>query len=456
MATYKTIVKTVKTGDGREVPFSEVLTGLTYSLDLAQGQPAGHVLRTCWIGMHIGRQLKLTDDQLWELYYMLLLKDAGSSRIGSRIFELFYNDDLIIQREFRTLDTQQFREVLTFLNKHAGIFEGMFGQFSRILNLLFQGKTLAAELMKAKGETGAEIAKGLGFSQAVADGITSVEEHFNGKGWPSNAEGEAIPLYARIALPAQLVDVLQTDGGKDAALAEAERRSGTWYDPKVVEALKAVAKDDALWAGLKNENLRQAVIGLEPAAKVMILTEEKLDRLAEAFAKIIDNKSIYTEGHSKRVAEYAEAVGKLDGMDMPVLRQLRRAALLHDIGKLSVSNAILDKPARLNEAERALIEKHANLSEEILGRISIFKDLAVVAGAHHERLDGLGYPNGKKIDMIPVDARIITVADIYDGVTTTRPHRDRMGNPKAFDILNGMRDGAVEGKYVDLLRKNVE
>ena len=456
MTTYKTIAKTVKTDDGREVPFAEVLTGLSYALDLPLGQPGGYTLRTCWLGMHIGRHMGLSDEQMWELYYTLLLKDAGSSHICSKLFELFYNDDLVVQREFRKVNTQQFKEVWGFLRENAGVYEGGFAQLSRMISLLVQGKTLIVDVLKAKGETGAKIAKDLGFSQAVADAINAAEEHFNGKGWPRNLEGETIPLYARIALLAQLTESLRTDAGKEAAVANAAGRSGTWFDPKAVEALQMVAQDAAVWEKLEADDLREAVIALEPAERVIILTEDKLDSLIEAFARIIDNKSVFTEGHSKRVSEYAEATGKLDGMEMPVLRQLKRAALLHDIGKLSVSNAILDKPARLNEAETALVQKHVGLSEEILSRIGIFQQLAVVAGAHHERLDGLGYPNGKKIDDIPLDTRIITVADIYDSVTTTRPHRERMGNAKAFGILNGMRDGAVEGKYVDLLRKNVE
>lgn len=456
MATYKTIAKVVKTGDGREVPYSEVLTGLSYALDLPLSQPAGHTLRTCWIGMHIGRQLKLSSQQLWELYYTLLLKDTGCSRNGSRIFELFYNDDLVVQGAFRRLDRQQFKEVFRFLNKHAGVFEGTFGQLSRIINLLAQGKNLAAELMKVKGETGAEIVKKLDFPDAVSQAVRAVEEHFNGKGQPEGWEGEKIPVYARIALLAQVVDAIRADDGNDAALAAAGQRSGTWFDPQAVEALKTVAEDESFWKQLEAEDLREAVIGLEPADKVLIMTEEKLDDLAQAFAVIIDNKSDYTQGHSVRVAEYAEAIGKLDGMDMPAMRRLRRAALLHDLGRLGISNAILDKPVSITKAEHKMTQKHAVWTEEILGRISIFEQLAVVAGAHHERLDGLGYPNGKKQEEIPADARIITVADIYDALTTTRPHRERMDNPKAFEILNGMRDGALEGKYVDLLRKNVE
>ncbi|MCA9403416.1 MAG: HD domain-containing protein [Candidatus Omnitrophica bacterium] len=456
MATYKTIAKTVKAEDGREIHYTEVLTGLTYALDLPLAQPAGHTLRTCWIGMHIGRQLDLKPDQLWELYYTLLLKDAGGSRIGSRLFELFYNDDLVVQHAYRKLNRQQFKDVLRFLNKHAGIFEGTFGQLSRIINLLIQWKSVTAELSKIKGEAGAEIAKNLDFPEAVAAAIRAVDEHFNGKGQPQGLEGDKIPLYARIALLAQVVDAIHADDGKDAALAEAEARSGTWFDPQVVAAFKTVAEGDAFWAGLTSAELRAAVVKLEPKDKVIILTEEKLDDLAQAFGVIIDNKSDFTKGHSGRVAEYAEAIGKLDGMDMPSLRQLKRAALLHDLGRLGISNAILDKPVAITKTEHEMTQKHAVWSEEILGRISIFRQLAVVAGAHHERLDGLGYPNGKKKDDIPGDSRIITVADIYDALTTTRPHRGRMDNPKAFEILNGMRDGALEGKYVDLLRKNVE
>ncbi|MBZ0167442.1 MAG: HD domain-containing protein, partial [Candidatus Omnitrophica bacterium] len=319
-----------------------------------------------------------------------------------------------------------------------------------------QGKKVAVELIQTRCETGAGIAKELGFSEAVANGIFSVDEHFNGKGGPAGLNGEAIPIYSRIALVAQVADVFQMMGGKFAALKEVRERQDTWFDPQVVKAFEEVAEDAAFWETLNKDDILQTVIGLEPASKVIKLTEDLLDTIATAFSKIIDSKSPFTFGHSTRVAEFAVAIAKLDGMEPDRMRWLNRAALLHDIGKLGVSNAILDKPGSLTKEEYELVKQHPRHTKDILSKISIFDELAVIAGAHHERLDGLGYPNGLKADDIAMETRILTVADIYDALTAERPYREAMRNHKAFEILNGMRNGAIEGKYVDLLRKNVE
>jgi len=117
-----------------------------------------------------------------------------------------------------------------------------------------------------------------------------------------------------------------------------------------------------------------------------------LDRVAGAFARVIDAKSPFTARHSERVAEIALGIGVVVGLSSPELRRLRRAALLHDIGKLGISNLILDKPGRLNDAERAEIERHPIHTRELLGRVAAFRELADDASDHHEKLHGSGYP----------------------------------------------------------------
>jgi HD-GYP domain-containing protein (c-di-GMP phosphodiesterase class II) len=119
-------------------------------------------------------------------------------------------------------------------------------------------------------------------------------------------------------------------------------------------------------------------------------------------------------------------------------RKLKRAALLHDIGKLGVSNAILDKPGKLDDAEWDIMRMHSAHSEAILSRIGAFSALAPIAGAHHERLDGKGYPRGLAGDQICLETRMITTADIFDALTADRPYRAAMTITKALGIMSGM------------------
>jgi HD-GYP domain-containing protein (c-di-GMP phosphodiesterase class II) len=136
-------------------------------------------------------------------------------------------------------------------------------------------------------------------------------------------------------------------------------------------------------------------------------------------------------------------------------RWLKRAALLHDIGKLGVSNSILDKPGKLDADEWAAMQMHAAYTETILSRIAAFHDLAAVAGAHHERLDGKGYPHGLKGDQIALETRIITTADIFDALTAERPYRAAMPISKALAIMTDMVGTQIDGGCLGALRKAI-
>jgi HD-GYP domain-containing protein (c-di-GMP phosphodiesterase class II) len=137
-------------------------------------------------------------------------------------------------------------------------------------------------------------------------------------------------------------------------------------------------------------------------------------------------------------------------------RRLKRAALLHDIGKLGVSNSVLDKPAKLDPEEWAAMQRHAALGEMILSRIAAFGDLATIAGAHHERLDGKGYPRGLRGDQIPLEVRIVTTADIFDALTADRPYRAALPITDALSIMKEMVDAAIDPVCFDALRRSLE
>jgi putative nucleotidyltransferase with HDIG domain len=431
---------------------SEVIGALSYALDMTEGQPAGHGMRCAWIGMHVGRTLELDPDSLSNLYYTLLLKDAGCSSNAARLWELYGGDERLVKHDFKTVNSQSVLAVSKFVLQHTGPGEPLQRRVRRLLNMGRHGDAMADELIQTRCERGADIVRQLGFSEDVAAGVYSLDEHWNGKGRVSKLQGEAIPLHARIALLAQVVDVFHTVGGPSAACAEVRRRAGTWFDPAVAAAFLRAAADEGFWAGMASEGLSQRTEALEPVARAMRIDEDRLDVITEAFADIVDAKSSFTAGHSRRVTEYADAIAAHLGLSESRRRWLRRAALLHDIGKLGVSTGILDKPGPLDPAERAAINRHAALTEEILSRMSVFRDIAPIAGAHHERLDGGGYPKRLAGDAITLETRIISTADMFDAITAHRPYREPMPVSDALAMLEQERDAGLDGRCLDALR----
>ncbi len=413
---------------------SELIGSLSYALDLTEGQPEGHCVRSCWIGMHVGREAGLAPQQLWELYYTLLLKDIGCSSNAARICELYLTNDLRFKRDFK-LVRDSTPHLIAFVLKHTGLKAGLAERFRAVLAMLRDGQETAQELIVTRCSRGAAIARLLRFPESVAAGIYSLDEHYNGKGRPNRLKGNAIPVYARIAMLAQLVDVFHTAGGGEAALAELRHRSGSWLDPELVRVFERVAAGDGFWTRLAAPDLAASVFAMEPAGHTMPIDDDYLDDIATAFGQVVDSKSPYTGGHSARVALYTDMIAESLGLSPGRRRWLKRGALLHDVGKLGVSNSILDKAGALDREEWAQVRRHAEFTETILTRIDAFAELGRIAGAHHERLDGGGYPRGLAADRIALETRIITTADIFDAITADRPYRAAIPPQQALAMM---------------------
>jgi len=437
------------------VRLSEVLGALSHALDLTEGQPAGHCVRVCWIGVHVGRELGLSEASLWELYYTLLLKDLGCSSNAARICQLYLTDDLSFKRDFKTVGNR-LPQILRFVLSHTGLKAGLAERFRAVVNVVQNGGELARDLIETRCQRGAEIARQLRFPEGVAQGIQSLDEHWNGGGKPLGIAGAEIPVYSRIALLAQVVDVFHTSAGEAASRREVLARAGTWFDPHIVEAFENVARSRSFWEILGSDDVETAIFALEPAQRIEIADEDYLDDIAAAFARVVDSKSPYTSGHSDRVAFFADLIAGELGFDEAGRRRLRRAALLHDIGKLGVSNEILDKPGKLDDAEMSAMRHHALYSETILSRIGAFEDLARIGGAHHERLDGRGYPRGLAGEEIGRETRIISVADVFDALTADRPYRAAMPVAKAMGILEAETGTAFDPACVGALRRALD
>ena len=422
----------------------ELLGSLSHALDMTEGQPAGHCMRSCWIGQQIGRAIGLNTAEMRDLYYATLLKDSGCSSNAARICQLFLTDDRSFKRDRKTVGLS-LPSLMNFVIRHTGVQAGLAERFRAIVNAVQNGGEIHRELTETRCSRGAQIARQLRFSEDVADAIQSLDEHWDGSGQPQGLAGKEIALYARIALLAQVVDVFHASAGPTATREEVARRSGRWFDPRLADAFAVLARDHEFWRQLASDDLELRVLEMEPARQQQPVDDDYLDDIATAFGQIVDAKSPFTAGHSSRVALVADQISQQLGLGADERRWLRRGALLHDVGKLGVSNQILDKPGKLDTREWAEVQRHALHTEQILGRISAFGVLARVAGAHHEKLDGTGYPRGLDARHIRLETRIITVADIFDALTADRPYRPAMPIAQALQIMRDSVGSAIDG-----------
>ena len=416
--------------DSREIALSELIAALSRALDVAEGEPPGHASRSCLIGMRVADQLGLDSDARRDLFYALLLKDAGCSANAAHMAAIFGADDQVAKHTSKLVNWSRPVDAFVWSLRTVAPDGSIADRTDRLRAIRDEGQ-VTRSLMTARCHRGAEIALKLGFSSATAEAIRALDEHWDGHGQPRGLRGAEIPVAARILCLAQTVEVFNSARGLGVAYRVAKKRSGEWFDPQLVEALRSFRSDTAFWASLPGAD----VSSVEPPDQVLTVDESRLDQIAEGFAAVIDAKSPWTHEHCGRVCAIAVGMANVLGFDGASLRELRRAALLHDLGKLSISNRILDKPGPLTDIERRRFQEHPLLAGEILGRVPRLHTLALVVSAHHERLDGSGYPRGLTGDELTVPMRVLAVADVYEALTSDRPYRPAYYGDDALELM---------------------
>jgi putative nucleotidyltransferase with HDIG domain len=414
-----------------ELRLSEVLSGLSHALDITEGQARGHAERSCLIGMRLASALDLGDDSRSSLIYALLLKDAGCSSNAAKVAALFGADDAVVKSSRRLTDTTSSSQALVHLLRTAGADQPLLGRARRVAAVLRSGRAGARSLIELRCERGAAVVRAIGLGEMAARAIMDVDEHWDGGGYPAGISGEEISLGGRVLCLAQTAEVFWQHGGPSAACEIARQRRQTWFDPTLVDALVALEHDAAFWRSLETPR----VTTLEPPDRVLIADDARLDLVAHAFASIVDAKSPYTAQHSEGVVAIALELAALMDLEIGSRTTLRRAALLHDVGKLGVSNRILDKPNRLGQREWEIVRRHPRWSREILARVSAFQDVARVAAAHHERLDGSGYYRGLTAGQLDRPSRILAVADVAEALSADRPYRSALSPDQVLRIM---------------------
>jgi putative nucleotidyltransferase with HDIG domain len=431
---------------------SQIISALSYALDLTEGRPMGHSVRSCMIGMRLAAEIGLPIDQMSDLYYALLLKDAGCSSNSSKLFHILSADEIRAKRDVKLTDwTRVGFESLQYAVSHVATGAPFLERVKTLVRVAAKQQTESCELVKIRCERGASVARAIGLPEPVAEAIHSLDEHWNGGGYPDGRRRQEIPLFSRIMNLSQTLEVFLVNRGAPAAIEVVRKRSGRWFDPDLVRAAESLANQGLLWLGLEKANSLQDALALEPEERRMIATEETIEKICTAFAEIIDAKTPFTYRHSNGVADAATAISRQLGLSEEDVTFMRRAALVHDIGKLSVSNDILEKPAALDDNEWGIMKKHPYYSFEILRRVPGFEELSEVAGAHHEKLDGSGYYSHLGADQLTLEMRILTIADIFDALAAKRPYRDALPLEKVFGIMQKEAPRALDAQCLDAL-----
>lgn len=432
------------------VRLSEVVSALSCALDITEGQPEGHAVRSALIGMRIGQVIGLGEEDRSDLFYSLLLKDLGCSSNASRLCNLFGADDLTLKRAHKLTDwTDGARSASYAFANVPG--RSALARAWNLMRLAFKGRGQGREMVETRCERGAEIARMIGLTEASAIAIRALDEHWDGRGLPDGLAGDDIPMLARISCLAQTVEVFFAVGGHGAAYDVARDRSGTWFDPALVDVLDSIEHDASFWDGLRQPDARVRLALLEPPDRIVMADDRRVDRIAEAFARVIDAKSPYTARHSDGVARIALEMAQALGLSREERVVLRRAALLHDIGKLGVSTLILDKPDRLTEDEMASMRAHPAHTLAILSRVRAFRAVSRVAARHHERLDGTGYHVGLMGNQLSRLDRLLAVADVCEALSADRPYRDAMPPREVRRIIKSMAGSALCDEAVEAL-----
>ncbi len=448
----------------REPAIHEIIAALSFALDLTEGAVPGHAIRSCLLALRIAEQLKLSAEIIGHLTYAALLKDVGCSSNAARMCQIIGGDDRAVKAGAKLADWTRPHKpdgpTLKLLWKEVLPDGSGWKRVGRILQLGFAQHRNNRELIELRCDRGASIVRKIGLHDEVAIAVRHLDEHWNGGGYPGQLRGEQIPLTARILGVEQHLDAFCMSSGPQRALDVLVERKGRWFDPTLVRAAAALDRSGELWTYCMPDDGAQlahaAVLERDPGDQSGNPCKNKragsLDSICEAFAEVVDAKSPFTFYHSQGVRHATVVIATMLGLSKQRVEMLRRAALLHDLGKLSVSNAILDKPGKLTSSEFTAVKAHSRLSGEILGRVRAFQEIAHVASNHHERLDGSGYPFGLGKHELDMESRLLAVADVYAALSENRPYRGGLETREISAIMDREVPDKLDPVCYDALR----
>ena len=441
-------VKLVLMGGGARQPqvrLAELVAALSLGVDLGFGQPMEHVLRQCLIALRLADHAGLSEQDRVAVYYTALLVNVGCHSDAHEQAKWF-GDDIKLKSGKYAHDFGSLRGTLATM-RLVGAGNPPLHRFRVGLEFALSGHRQLDGMISQHARLARALAEQLELPGQVREAVGAAYEQWDGRGWPGDLRGEAVPAAARMAQFAEYLEVAHRVGGTQSATALARRQAGKQFDPAL--AALVCARAEEIFGGLEAIPAWQTVIAAEPALAVE-LSEAQLDSALAAIANFVDLKSPFTLGHSVAVADLAGEAGHRLGLPREEVLVLRRAGLVHGFGRLGVSNAIWDRPGPLSAGEWERIRMYPYLTERMLHQSAALAPLGEMAVQHRERLDGSGYPRGLSGGAISRPARVLGAADAYQSMREPRPHRPaRPAGEAAAEMQAAVRAGRLDGAAVD-------
>jgi HD-GYP domain-containing protein (c-di-GMP phosphodiesterase class II)/DNA-binding CsgD family transcriptional regulator len=412
---------------------AELLGALSLASDVAFGFPLEKAMRTAVLAVELGRRHGLSDDALRDVLYTTLFAYAGCTAFAHEISLLTDGDDIATSNLMIFLDVGHPGELVKEIVTNTGTGRSLRERARSVVRMMAAGSPQGERHAHAVCDVATNLAELVGMSAGVRAAVGEICERWDGKGSPKGTAGEALLLSMRVVTVAHVAEIAHHRGGRPAALAVLNKRAGGQFDPFLVKTFLGDA--DALFSAIEHASAWDAFLAAEPEPYVTA-DGARLDDVALAFGRIADLKSVFTLGHSPGVTALADAAARAMSLPEAEQRLLHRAALLHDLGRLSAPNRIWDKPGPLSRSEREVVRLHAYWTERILSQSALFAELGTVASAAHERLDGAGYHRAVPSSLLGRPARVLAAADAFFAMREPRAHRPALGLEQAAKALS--------------------
>src|ERR671935_2516290 len=424
---------------------AELVGALSLATDLGTGQPLEHALRTAVLAVRLGELAGASAEELADTYYVAVLHASGCTSNSHEATQLF-GEDIVHRAAFFLIDPAAPEQVLAFYRTYVG--PGRPPEVrERMIEAAISNPVRARDSFAAMCEVAQRFARWLELGRGIEAALEYVFARWDGKGLPREVGGEALPLPARLLHVARDYSLFLSAAGADDARAVLERRAGAAYDPRLAE-LGARHFGDVC-AELDDTRMWEHALEIEPFPQVR-LAGDGIDAGFAAFAALTGLKSPWLREHSTTVAELAEAAAWRMGLPAETVAFLRRAALAADLGRVGVSNAIWEKPGPLGFGEWERVRLHPHFTERAFAQSQALAPIGLVAGSHHERLDGSGYHRGLRGSTLDRTKRILAAADCYTAMRAARPYRPALEPTAAeTELRREVEEGRLDAEAVD-------
>ncbi len=451
LTTERQLMGSSALGSG-SIPMSNLLRGFSLALDLSQGLKRGHAIRTAFKAMKIAETCKLTEAERADVFYTAYLKDSGCPAAIDVLLELVGANDIVGHHEYK-LDHES-----TFARMRSGLrsYRHRKPLLVRLARLPFDLLTASLKLAGAEQvrcTVGRSIAARLGLSEDMQDALFSITERFDGAGLPRGLKADEIPIASRIIAVGQLTNSYCTLRSPAEAVHILRERAGSMLDPELVEVQLSLFRQKDFLDGLDDPGIAEWIAQMDPMDTRLNADRDNMVDIVSASGEVVDIKSRFTASHSRGVAKTAVQIGLQLGMDEDILWALDLAGQLHDISKLGVPIMTLNEQDKLSNDEWEYVREHPNDTRRVLTATDLFAPITDIAANHHEKLDGTGYPLGIEGEDLPLEHRIIAVADVFDALSAARPYRAEMPRDRVLEIIDGMAGPKLDEEVMAALRE---